>query len=352
MKGLRPDENLTGGQIQQILDKLLYDSIYLLAPFGILDQQLTTILSSLVLDKRRKISSADYDLSIDMLCRLVMGVEEDIFSTIKKLKLERTLYIKLISNFLMMVEEQDYPKFYSQWIRVSAKMANPTRRLQLKEAQLNQKLLEIEKHVKIDRLHLFMVYQNVKFNMVNFHQFKSTILSQFINLAHKYTSTQIKHKNKSLNYDDLFQNIVAAVSKAIDKYDSSKGALTSYIKYWIINAQNQNNSHIEGQAYEITYNQRQKVAKKETLDLNFSTSLSDAHRNSAVDYDSPETLVEDLDAKARITALIKHADPKSVFRLSSNIEEFLTDEERKMMRKLSLKAGILDAGQAETASLD
>ena len=92
-------------------------------------------------------------------------------------------------------------------------------------------------------------------------KFKSSILQQYINLTHKYASSHIKHKNKNLNYDDLFQNIVTAVSKALDKYDSRKGALTSYAKYWIINALNQDNSHGEGLAYEVSQTQRQKNGK-------------------------------------------------------------------------------------------
>lgn len=318
MKGTRPESNLTGGQIQQILDKLLYDSIGLIIPFGILDKQLTIILSSLVLDRRRKISSADYELSIDLLCRLALKTEDDPFALIKQLKLERTLYIKLLMGLVHKIETENYPSLYCQWL----KSRSPA---------LDRKLLRIEQRIKIDRKHLYPVYQSIKFNMLEFQKFKSSILSQFINLAHKYTSTQIKHKNKNLNYDDLFQNIVAAISKAIDKYDSSKGALTSYIKYWIINAQNQNNSHIEGQAYEITYNQRQKVARKETTELNFSSSLTAS--NKAIEETTPEAIVSQLDADSRILALIKRADPKGVFRLAFNIDEFITNEEQALMRQ-------------------
>lgn len=318
MKGTRPESNLTGGQIQQILDKLLYDSIGLILPFGILDKQLTVILSSLVLDRRRKISSADYELSIDLLCKLSLKTEQDPFVLVKQLKLERTLYIKLLMGLIQQIEDCQYPELYCQWLKS-------------KSPSLDRKLLRIEQRVKIDRDHLYPIYQSLKFNMTEFQKFKSSILSQFINLAHKYTSTQIKHKNKNLNYDDLFQNIVAAISKAIDKYDSSKGALTSYIKYWIINAQNQNNSHIEGQAYEITYNQRQKVARKETNELNFSSSLTAS--NKAVDEVTPEAIVSQLDADTRILALIKRADAKGVFRLSFNIEEFITPEELALMHQ-------------------
>jgi RNA polymerase sigma factor (sigma-70 family) len=161
-------------------------------------------------------------------------------------------------------------------------------------------------------------------------QLLASILSQFINLAHKYTSTQVKHKNKNLNYDDLFQNIITAISKAIDKYDSSKGALTSYVKYWIINAQNQNNSHTDGLAYEITYTQRQKVAKKETSEVNFSTSLYDSSNIS--DSSSPESITEEKDSINRILKLIKIADIDGIFRLINNIDEYITPDEITLMK--------------------
>lgn len=325
MIGIRPDANLTGGQIQQILDKLLYDSINLIIPTGIINPVLVTILSSLILDKRRKISSADYNTSINLLCNLVLKNSTDSFDDLRQLKLERTTYIKIIHGVIKQVEDSNYINLYSEWL---------IRRSESKDTNdLHCKMLKVEKTIGISRDKLFMLYQNIQYNQAVFMEFKSSVLSQFINLAHKYTSTQIKHRTKNTNYDDLFQNIVTAISKALDKYDSSKGALTSYIKYWIVNAQNQDNSHTDGLAYEITHTQRQKLARKESSEKNFSSSSLAVTDYMLSECSSPEVLVEEKDSFNRILNLVKIADINGLFRLINNIEEFITTDELLKMKK-------------------
>lgn len=319
MNSKRPEANLTGGQVQQILDKLLYDSVHLIQPHQLIDSTLVTILSSLILDRRRKLSSIDYDVSIDVLCNLVLKNSVDAFEDMRQLKLERNLYLKIINEFLDYVKESGYVKTYSRWL------VKPT-------PKREKKLARIEKRVGIPRDSLFMVYQNVEDNLFHFNEFKESILSQFIKLAHKYASAQVRSSNKSLSYDDLFQNIIAAISKGIDKYDSTKGALTSYIKYWIINAQNQDNSHTDGLAYEISYTQRQKVARKESSEYNYATSLSDAEHTLA-DNNTPEKITEARDSRIKLLSLIKYADPTGVFRLANSIEEHIGQEEIEAMRR-------------------
>lgn len=318
MQGKRPEENLTGGQIQQILDKILYDCVYVVLPFGLFDDLVVNILSSSVLDRRRKISNADYDHSINLMCSIVLRNSDDLFDDMRQLKLERTAYLKKLNFLVEKVEESNYVQLYNKWLTKRSK-------------SLEEKLRKVEDLLNIDRGSLYSVYQNVKMNLTIFMEFKTSIVSQFINLAHKYTSTQIKHKNKNLNYDDLFQNIISAVSKAIDKYDSSKGALTSYVKYWIINAQNQDNSHIDGLAYEITNNQRQKVARKEVADVNFSSSLSEA-QHVVQENSSPEEILEEKDSMQRMLYLVKSADVDGIFRLTNNIDEYFSEDELNKMK--------------------
>lgn len=315
--GTRPETNLTGGQIQQIMDKLLYDSVYLLMPHGIFDNILVTILSSLVMDKRRKISNTEYQDGINLLCNLALRATKRPFEDLKNLKLERTVYLQALTSLVEIVEKKNYVRHYEKWLTTNDKASE-------------KRLLWVENAIGIDRPHLFYAYSNVKLNLELFMEFKSSILKQYINLTHKYASAHIKHKNKNLNYDDLFQNIVTAVSKALDKYDSSKGALTSYIKYWIINALNQDNSHGEGLAYEVSSGQRHKMATGKSNDVNFSSSLSDSE-NKIADDNTPESLAEYKSSNDRLLRIIKSADIDGIFRLVNNIDECLSTEELKLM---------------------
>lgn len=332
MKGIRPDANLTGGQIQTIMDKMLYDSVYLLFRNGFLDTLLLTILSSTVQDRRRKLLSIEYEEGINILTQLLVDEDYD-FSKFKNLRLERNLILKEVSRFLKVVESSNYEFYYYRWLRT-------------KSAHSNQVLESVEKQLNMPRDSILLTYHNVQDFFAQFMEFKSSILSQFINLAHKYATSLVKSKNKSLSYDDLFQNIIAAISKAIDKYDSSKGALTSYVKYWIINALNQDNSHVEGLAYEITYNQRKKVASKESNEINFASSIPFNYVHE--DQQTPEEMIENKDGFERVLRLIKVADKDGIFRLINNIEEVFTNEELMVMRNHMEKLGLLQKFDVKT----
>jgi DNA-directed RNA polymerase specialized sigma subunit len=248
--------------------------------------------------------------------------------SLRTFDLERTVYLRILTNIITKVDKSNYIKLYYRWLTSS----DPT---------ACKRMSRVEKGLGISRPYLFYTYHNIQANLDLFLQFKSSILKQYINLTHKYASAHIKHKNKNLSYDDLFQNIVAAVSKALDKYDSSKGALTSYIKYWIINALNQDNSHGEGLAYEVSHTQRQKMATGKSNDVNFSMSLSDKE-NSIADDNTPETIAEKKSSSERLLRLMKAADIDGIFRLVNNIDECLNKEEillmeRHMRHELKLK---------------
>jgi hypothetical protein len=131
-----------------------------------------------VLDKRRKISSIEYEKGINLLCNLILQNSNDSFDDLRQLKLERTTYLKVLNEILEVVAEHGYVDTYGRWVRNRSE-------------KLHKKLLRTERKLGIGREHLFMVHQNIQFNLAEFMEFKTSILRQFINLAHKYTSTQI-----------------------------------------------------------------------------------------------------------------------------------------------------------------
>src|SRR5690606_36939465 len=127
---------------------------------------------------------------------------------------------------------------------------------------------------------------------------------------------------------------------AIDKYDSNKGALTSYINWWILNAQTCNTSeHEYGIAYVVPQSHRKKIAEKSTGYLNHSVSLDDLvneessknlHSLIGDGYDVAEDF-ERGETSRMIMYLAKHADINGCARLTLDIGEYFSPEELAVM---------------------
>ena len=84
-----------------------------------------------------------------------------------------------------------------------------------------------------------------------------------------------------------------------------------------------------------------KMAKGQSSDVNFATSLSDKE-NQIADDKTPESIAEQKSSNVRLLRLIKAADIDGIFRLVNNIDEHLSDRElarmdRHMNKKLALK---------------
>jgi hypothetical protein len=95
--------------------------------------------------------------------------------------------------------------------------------------------------------------------------------------AYKQAHTYCKQKGTNFDFDDVQQSLMAAITKALDKYDSSKGALTSYINYWILNAltyASADYGHEYGVSYLIPQTQKKAVQGTKAEQVNFSVSLN------------------------------------------------------------------------------
>lgn len=342
MKGVRPKHNLTGGQIQSILDHLLFETVELhLGSSNYFDKTLSEILSGIILDRRRKISSMEHDDAISHLAEVLLLPQkgEDYIQQVRDLHFERNIWISRADKFVKAVKESDYVDLYNEWIVVSL---NP--KLPKRKKSLHRQLLVIEKKIGLSREQLLPFYWHTKDQLELFLKFKEQVLSQYVNLAKQYANYQQQNSQKSINYDDLFQNIIAAISKALDKYDSAKGALTSYVKYWITNAQNQDNSHVTNLAYEIPLTQRRKIAMGQEGDANFGISIdqTDDDQQSLADKigddsDNPEKVIEKRDTVRRVSQLVKVADINGIFRLVHRIDEHFSPQELRKMQRITQK---------------
>lgn len=151
-----------------------------------------------------------------------------------------------------------------------------------------------------------------------------------------YAAFQRQH-NPHLNIqtDDVAQNFILALSKAIDKCDVDKGTLTSYIKAWMQDARNTVNfSHEYGTAYSLPSSKKRDIAR----DLSNVNNIS-----LSIDSEEVQELHSDHDTEAdavsrhvvnRVRRLSKAADPLGLGRLALRITEVLSPKELSLLEKL------------------
>ena len=168
--------------------------------------------------------------------------------------------------------------------------------------------------------------------------FKHQIIEKYMRLvmleAHAY-ATHHKQNNPHIriDLDEVAQNFILAVSKAIDKCNANKGTLTSYVQMWLKDARNTVHfQHSYGFAYSIPTNKRREIAAGKSHINNMVFDLDSAEAQSvAVEYD----LESDIDNKKivnTVRAISKQADPTGLGRLTLQITEVLSPKERQLLK--------------------
>lgn len=344
-------KNLSGGQIQEVLDFLLIESV---APIvknsNIFDAQICYLLSLVTRNRKRKISALDRETLISMLCSYIeTGDYERKIQILTTAKIERGFFYTFVVNFLQ--EVRGYTDLYQKWV-CEADDAEHKR--------LGLRLLAIEQSVGVDRDKLFPTINICSDWLELAYEFRNSIISNYIRHAYKHAKAFCANKNRNFDFHDVHQNLLTAVTKAIDKYDSSKGAVTSYINFWILNAMTSNleHGHEYGIAYNIPYTQRRALVNGTSTEVNFSLSLEQqltsdredggptvlSHLVGAVGADVGLEQQQEMDL---IRYLAKHADIRGMARLYQGIDEYFSPKEEQLMLQNMIREGLVDPDDAE-----
>lgn len=312
--------NLTGDNIQTVLDNLLYRALYpIVRHTKIFDTQIQHVLARITINKKRKLVSIDRDIAIALLCNAL--VEEDFalkFALIEQVKIERSI----IHRFIDLVMK-DIEIYYQLYI---SNLAKPNKII---DAKLEAFRVNFGAKSVDD---LFVIRSQVNDFIAEYYKYRNSIVDHYIKFSHK-VSNNFKQTKNNFDSNDVFQNFLSAVTKAIDKYDSSKGALTSYINYWILNAKTCNSSSSEyGIAYTIPHSKKkEKVSNKKYV--NFSTSLDSDEILNIEHSDDIHQDTEREEENKIVQYLIKTIDRHGCLRLTLDIEEYFSAKELDTMRK-------------------
>lgn len=330
MKSTVDTSNLTGGQIQEVLDFLIYSGLEPVVRYStVFDVQLVHLLSVATTNRKRKISALGREAFINKICAALATDDIELkLECIASAKLERGFVYNFLVNFL------NYANSYLQLYTSYLTCANHTDKV-----SLDRRLASIEKALAFSRTDLFQVLTRCRKYVELAYEFRNRIVCQYVKHSYKQAHAYCKSKGKNFDFNDVNQNLMAAITKALDKYDSSKGALTSYVNYWMLNAltyANANHGHEYGIAYLIPQAQKKAVQGVKTDSVNFSVSL-----NAVIDESgeaslgdilvSPTRIEEDYIARVEaedMAYLIKRADPDGLARLYLDLAEYISDKER------------------------
>ncbi len=337
--------NLTGGQIQEVLDFLIYSSLTpLVKSSDVFDIQIVYLLGITARNRKRKLSALPREEFITSLCHCLISNDRDKkIHILTNSKIERGFVYNFVVNFLK--ETNGYNDLYRKFLFAKGN----------DKVVLDMRLRAVEQNVGNNRNHLFSSINIASDYLDLTYEFRNAIVSNYVRQAYKQAKSFVAMKGKNFDFKDVNQNFLAAITKAVDKYDCSKGALTSYINYWILNAQTCTNSEYGyeyGIAYTIPQLQRKAMAQgKGDGDVNFSVSLDSL--TSPGDDESPSGgLQEYLEGSPGVDVgiqaaqelqlvryLAKCADIGGLARLYLDIDEIFSKKEKKKMLRTMKEQG-------------
>lgn len=324
-------KNLTGEQIQQVLDLFLYKALEpIVLNSDIFDVQVSYILNLVSANRKRKPSSLARERTVEVLCAFLMTEDRARkFELLREARLERSF----LHVFVARVHKAN-ESFVSDYKRMM--VADRRKRLVIKA-----KLDEQSRKYGCDRQGMYRIMSLGTTYIAKFYECRSRVLDHYLKLSARQAKMHIDANGANFDFQDVKQTILKSILVAVDKYDSNKGALTSYINWWILNAQTSNaTEHEYGIAYTIPQSHRKKIAERNTGFLNYSVSLDELvgedenkslHTVIGAEHDVARDF-ERSEADAMVMYLAKMADINSCARLFLDIGEYFTEEEYAIMQ--------------------
>lgn len=340
------EDNLTGGQIQDVLDYLNFEALRpVVWASRVFDVQVVHLLANITRNRKRKLSALPREDAITMLANaLILDDPQEQLSLLEIAKIERGFICNFLVNFLNATSE--YARHYQTWVTAKRKIERNI---------ADQKMAVIERHCGCKRADLYWVVPTCRDYLDLAFEFRNQIVNQYIRHSFNHAQSFAKMKGENFHVKDVHQNLLTACIRAIDKYDASKGALTSYINFWLLNAQTSQNpefGHEYGIAYTIPQLKRQQLAQEgsDGTDVNYSISLDKlvGGEDGTADLQDfivgAESVQDKLIAEEehhRMLALIKSADIRGLGRLYLDIDEVFSNKERKIMKRTMKEQGIV-----------
>jgi len=321
----RIDQNYTSGQLFEVLDKMLYRAVEpLILHTRYVDRVLSIVLAWYAQNHRRRIShNSKARLAAFVIAFLSETDGKKRVLLYRRMRLERNITFFIVNNWLAIVEP---------WKRlhVSACRGEVHR-------QLEQELM----------LQCCVTNPGKLWGTICTAQYWTTVAADFRDqMAEKYmrmvmleaqshwANQRENNPHLSLDLDELAQNFMLSVLKAIDKFDERQGTLTAYILNWLKNAKISQQYRGEyGVAYTIPHSKKTSIARDgDTGTRNLSVGLDDENVQNVADERNIESVLSQRQELHRVREVAKFSDVQGIGRLLLGIPEVLTDKELQLLR--------------------
>lgn len=328
------NKNMTGEQIQKILDFFLYQALEaLMLRSDIFDDQIAYILTIAANNRKRKVSALEKGELIGTLAACLATDNRKLkFEMFKHCHVERLFVHGFLGKVINDKLNQNYLRMYGQYVSGDFKL----------KAQLDD-IAEVNFGTTRDEA--WTILNHLRSFLEKFFEYRTTIMDNYMKMSTVQANSFIKGSpNGTYDFNDLRQSILKATLTALDKYDSSKGALTTYINWWVLNAQTSSAEHEYGIAYTIPQAHKRKIAKTGAADVNFSTSLDALVGED--DFNLHEALTDGVEVARevegnfeteRMRRLAKSVDIDGLAGLYLDLGEAYTRREKAIMVKQNCK---------------
>lgn len=325
----RLSKNYSTEQLLSTLDELLLRAISaVINSTNFLDQKLITVATWYSTNQRRKITPMKKGQFIAAAMAYILSDSKTKTRIYKKMSLERNLTLDLITQWQVLAKE---------CVQLEVKMlCSPSEDI---ESRINYLRWQLRTS---DPNRLYSDYHTVKYYTDLAYNFREQIAEKYMRKvateAVMYHKDQREKNGSRMNLNDIGQNFMLAVYKAIDKCDVHKGTLTSYVDVWIKNAKTTNLYRDEtGIAYNIPSGQRKQLAIGNSTIANFALSIDDEEvKNITSDYNQEEALSRQQTID-QVRRLAKAVDPSGFGRLVLGIREILSPKEIEQLKRESVK---------------
>lgn len=134
-------------------------------------------------------------------------------------------------------------------------------------------------------------------------KFRELILAKYTRMTIMQAKSLYEDINHAIPLDDIAQTFMLCLARAVDRCDSNKGVLTTYINNWLMSARNE--------------------VIKAVSELHLNSDIAD------MDLAAANNSVDEL--MAALACRAKELDPKGVVRFDIGIPEFLTMQQKQIL---------------------
>jgi hypothetical protein len=331
--------NPSSVQIADTLDYLIFKAIKpVIYNTHYVEKTLVEIISFVAVNGRRKLSKISQQELTDMLFTIIVSNNNDEkYNLLKKIRLERSVYFMLLDSLHRLGDI-----YIKSFIVTKTSTDKNTVYIAYRTIDQIKRLVGVKNEKAL--LKTFTVSNFWKDQAYNF---RGMIIEKYIKLAYNESLKLIASTKLHIDQNDLFTDLVSSIPKAIDKFDPEKGTLTSYIKWWFLDAGvSGNKTHEYGNVFVMTPQTRKKHLNKSLVINNLpSNTVLDTVLEDNAKYGNSYTIDDKIIDRDYYVKLLRIMAKNNKYAfLTLGLEYELNEEEKHRLLSTLRKTGKIRVG--------